>query len=182
MNKTLKILLVVALIAGVSYYFINRKPWTTLKSELKDFSVQDTASVYKVFIADKRGGKVTLNKTENKVWLVNNNIEADANKINLLLSTLKDVQVLRPVAQNEFNSTIAFMSTEGIKKPVGSATPYVKIMPMKKVADITADVWAGNWSTDMVNSRSRPMSRVSNIIEFTMLTRPVEHSERASEL
>jgi hypothetical protein len=115
MNKTLKILLVVALIAGVFYYFINRKPWTTLKSELKDFSVQDTASVYKVFIADKRGGKVTLNKTENKVWLVNNNIEADINKVNLLLSTLKDVQVLRPVAQNEFNSTIAFMSTEGIK-------------------------------------------------------------------
>jgi hypothetical protein len=55
-------------------------------------------------------------------------------------------------------------------------------MPMKKVADITADVWAGNWFTDMVNSRSKPMSRVSNIIEFTMLMRPVEHSERASEL
>jgi hypothetical protein len=61
------------------------------------------------------------------------------------------------------------MRTEGMNKPVGSAIPYVRIIPMKNVAQTRAELLAGNSSYFIVNSLPRPTSRLSKNIELRKL-------------
>lgn len=115
MNKNLKILLVLVAVVASLYFVFVRKPWSTLKPELKDFAIKDTASVTKFFLADKRGHSVTVEKNEQGIWMVDNTYKADITKVNLLLATMHDVTVRNPISEKEFNTVIATLATEGIK-------------------------------------------------------------------
>jgi hypothetical protein len=135
MNRSIRILLIVVATLAAVYFIFLSKPWSTLKGELKDFAIADTGSITKFFMADKRGNSVTISKNENGVWMVNNSIEADVTKVNLLLATMHDVTVRNPIPETAFNPIIASMATEAIKVEfyekddliktvyVGSSTP-----------------------------------------------------------
>jgi hypothetical protein len=126
MSKNLKILLVLVAATAAIYFVFVRKPWTTLKSELKDFAIKDTASVTKFFLADKRGHSVTVAKNEQGIWMVDNTYKADIGKVNLLLATMHDITVRNPISEKEYNSVIGTLATEGIKAEFYSGTKNVK--------------------------------------------------------
>ncbi len=115
MKKNLILLLIIVVGALVAYVLIARKPWSTLNSNLKEFAIEDTASITKFFLADKRGHSVTVAKNEKGVWMVNNQFEADMIKVNLLLATMHDVVVRNPVPESAFNTVIGTLATEGVK-------------------------------------------------------------------
>jgi len=126
MNRNLKILLILVAVAAVAYFIISRKPWSTLKPELKEFAIKDTASVTKFFLADRRGGQVLVAKNEKGVWMVNNTFKADMIKVNLMLTTMHDVTVRNPISEKEFNTVIGTLATEGIKAEFYSGDKIVK--------------------------------------------------------
>lgn len=126
MSKNLKILLVLVAVSAAVYFVFVRKPWTTLKSELKEFAIKDTASVTKFFLADKRGHSVTVAKNEQGVWMVDNMYRADITKVNLLLATMHDITVRNPISEKEFNSVIGTLATEGIKAEFYSGDENIK--------------------------------------------------------
>lgn len=118
-------MVLVAVLAAIYFVFV-RKPWTTLKTELKDFAIKDTASVTKFFLADKRGHSVTVEKSEQGIWMVDNTYKADMTKVNLLLATMHDVTVRNPISEKEFNTVIATLATEGIKAEFYSGDKNIK--------------------------------------------------------
>lgn len=126
MNKNLKILLILVAVAAAAYFIISRKPWSTLKPELKDFAIKDTASVTKFFLADKRGNSVQVSKNKDGIWMVNNTYKADMIKVNLMLSTMHDVTVRNPISEKEFNSVIATLATDGVKAEFYSGDKLIK--------------------------------------------------------
>ncbi len=115
MKKKIIVLLVVVVGALVAYLLIARKPWSTLNSDLKDFAIEDTASVTKFFLADKRGHSVSVAKNKDGIWMVNDQFEADITKVNLLLATMHDVVVRNPVPEAAFNTVVGTLATEGVK-------------------------------------------------------------------
>jgi Domain of unknown function (DUF4340) len=115
----------VAVSAAVYFVFV-RKPWTTLKSELKDFAIKDTASVTRFFLADKRGHSVTIAKNEQGIWMVDNTYKADITKVNLLLATMHDITIRNPISEKQFNSVIGTLATEGIKAEFYSGDKNIK--------------------------------------------------------
>ncbi len=135
MNRSIKILLILFIATVAIYFLFVRKPWTTIKGELKDFAIKDTSNVTQIFIADLNHQSVTLIKQQNNTWKLNKNYIADNSKIKLLLQTIHDVNVLRPVFPKEHNTAIADLTTRGLKVIfykgenvlktiyVGSATP-----------------------------------------------------------
>jgi hypothetical protein len=115
MNRNIIILLVL-LMAGIAcYLLVINKPWTTFKGELKDFAIHDTASITKIFLADKTGRTVLLQKQPDQTWLVNGMYKADQKKIDLLKQTMKQVQVRNPLAESEFNTVVARMAANAVK-------------------------------------------------------------------
>jgi hypothetical protein len=115
MNKKLIVFALIVAALGLAWWLISRNGWSTLKPELKDFSIKDTASIEKIFLADKRDHSVTLNKKENGTWWVNDSYEADVTKVNLLLATMKELAVRNPIPENAFNTVVATLATDAVK-------------------------------------------------------------------
>jgi Domain of unknown function (DUF4340) len=134
-SKSLKVLTILVLLTGLTYWLINRHPWSTFKGDLKEFSIKDTSAITKMFFADKKGNKVLLQKNEQHVWMIDNKFIADPDKINTLLSTMHDVEVRNPITEAEHNNVISILATQAIKAEfyqgdkliktiyVGSSTP-----------------------------------------------------------
>ncbi|MES2726038.1 MAG: DUF4340 domain-containing protein [Bacteroidota bacterium] len=128
MNKKILISILVLVAVGIVYYVVNKKPWGINYKDIADFAIEDTSSIDKIFIVDREGNNVTLTKKENGYWLVNNNKRADNSKMELLLFTMKTMKVLRPVSENEHNTAIGNLATEGIKAEFYSKNNTVKTL------------------------------------------------------
>ncbi len=114
MNKRVIVLLVLLVLAIGFYYFYTRKPLRTFSTDYSDFSITDTASIEKIFLASARGKQVLLTRVNNK-WLVNEKIPADERKVNLLLQTMHDIKMRNPISEKEYNTVIKELTASGIK-------------------------------------------------------------------
>ena len=105
------ILLISALI-----WFLSTDKKSTITDD-NNFSVNDTASVSKIFIADRGGKTITLVRVENK-WIVNNKYEVRKDAITTILNTIQQIKIQRPVPKNAFKNVIKNLATTGVKVEV----------------------------------------------------------------
>jgi len=111
-NKTI---LVVAVVLGlIAAFFIYNNRNSTVKEALRDFAVQDTASITKIFLADKSGNAVTLAK-ENGSWMVNGKFRAQEEAVQNFLITIRSLAVKTRVAKAGYNNVIKELASTGIK-------------------------------------------------------------------
>jgi len=123
-NKvSLLVFLFLAIVAGI-LILTNRK--STIKEELKDFAVKDTASITKIFMADKTPATVTLTKEAPGQWTVNGKFAARLDAITTLLETINQVDVRAPVAKSAYNNIIKALSTSGTKVELYSKDKLLK--------------------------------------------------------
>lgn len=104
--------LVLSLIA-IWLFLDNRKG--TIREELKDFAFADTASITKIFLADKENQSVVLEKIKPGEWKVNNKYKVRKNAINLLLFTIKNLEVKSPVGKKAQENAIKKLSSNAVK-------------------------------------------------------------------
>ena len=79
-----------------------------------DFAVTDTSSISKIFIADMTGNSVSLDRKDN-AWEINNKHKVQNKTMKVILRTIKDVSVQRPVEESAYNRVIADLATNGVK-------------------------------------------------------------------
>ena len=99
------------------------------KSTITDdnnFAVSDTASVSKIFIADRSGTTITLNRVESD-WIVNNKYKVRKDAITTILNTIQQIRIQRPVPKNAFETVVKNLATTGVKVEIYSDTK----MPIK---------------------------------------------------
>lgn len=104
----------------VGYLFYNNKSGT-FKKELNNFAVKDTGNITMIFLADKQGAKVKLEKQDNGRWRVNKNYFARPEAINTLLKTFVLLDVKAPVPKPSMNTIIRNLSAVSTKVEI-----YVK--------------------------------------------------------
>ncbi|MEX1188732.1 MAG: DUF4340 domain-containing protein [Bacteroidia bacterium] len=93
------LILVVVLAAGISWFIFTQSS-STLGRELQNFSIEDTASIDKIFIADKNGNSSTLDRISPTSWKVNNKYPVRPDAMNTLLQTFNKMKVRNPVAKS----------------------------------------------------------------------------------
>ena len=101
-----------AIIAG---YFLYTRSNSTIRTELRDFAVSDTASIDKIFMADRQGKSVLLERKPNAEWWVNGKFRARPDMINTLLYTIKSLEVRSPVGKNLYNQTMKLLASNAVK-------------------------------------------------------------------
>ncbi|HIE72996.1 MAG TPA: hypothetical protein EYQ06_01770, partial [Flavobacteriales bacterium] len=79
-----------------------------------NFAVTDTASITKIFIADLKGNSISLDRMENN-WQINNRHKVRNNAMNIILKTIKNISVQRPVSESSYNRVIKDLATNGVK-------------------------------------------------------------------
>jgi len=116
MNKRARAILVVLIIVIIpSVMVIMKNKGKTLSGKDTDFAIEDTACINKIFIANKLGGKVTLERKPGQPWMVNDKYLARRDDIFLLLETFKNIQVRYPAPKEAQESLIKRMSAQSVK-------------------------------------------------------------------
>lgn len=115
--KNLIGLIILVIFAIAAYFLLGEKESFTSNNteDYKDFSIEDTAAVTKIFLSHPSGKTITLTRKNTSTWMVNNSFEARRDGIELILKTLSDIKVDGVVAQDQMKSTIKNLATRAIK-------------------------------------------------------------------
>lgn len=108
-----KISIIILLIAAIAFLIYQRTA-NTIKEELRDFAIEEVASIQKIYFADRHGGEVSLSRGADG-WLINEQYPAREDAIELLLSTMQKLKVKNPVAESMHNSVVKSLATNSVK-------------------------------------------------------------------
>lgn len=107
------VLLVLAVVAGVAY-FVKDGGNRFSSLSLREFSLEDTAAVTRVFISDASGEKVNIERNSvTGQWMLNNTYPARKDAINLILKTLTRLRIKGTVAQDAKANVIKQIAGSG---------------------------------------------------------------------
>jgi len=108
-------ILAMCILSVTAVYLVTRYQNSTLKEELSDFAVEDTAGIDKIMLSDKDGYKLLLERKPNFIWMVNKEFEARPDAIATLLETIKKVRVKAPVGRASFNNVVKKLAVKSTK-------------------------------------------------------------------
>lgn len=107
--------LVLLIVGGLAFWVVNKERDSTLSVKSTNFSVEDTAAINKIKLANMSGGSVTLERSQAGSWKVNGEYKANQTKINTLLTTIKKVEVKSPVPLNSRENVIKELASRNIQ-------------------------------------------------------------------
>ena len=114
-RNTVYLVALVAVCAVFAIWLVLKNRNATLRKELRDFAVADTAAVTRIFLADRNNHKILLERKSSSEWTVNGTEKARQGGINQLLITVKSVSVRTRVAKSYYNLTVKDLASTGIK-------------------------------------------------------------------
>jgi hypothetical protein len=125
-KSTIIILSILAFLAGLSIYtYKNKGKTSTINKEVSDFKFKDTAAIDKLFLANKDGKQVLVEKINGK-WVLDGKFDVRPDVIQVLLYTIRSVEVKSPVSKNGRNSVIKTMAAKSTKIEIYSKGQKVK--------------------------------------------------------
>ena len=148
-NKITITITIILIIVAAILIITNSK--STLRKDISDFTLQDTSIVTKIFMADKNNNQVTLEKTEDGSWKLNNTYKANKKIVESLLKTMQDIEVRSPVSKAAFNSVISRMAAIAVKVEIYQMVyrinlfDIIKLFPHEK---LTKTYYVGDATPD----------------------------------
>lgn len=115
MRKNRIAIILVILMGSLSFWFITKNKKGTINAEMRDFAVADTASINKIFLADKNGRNLTLERDARGHWTVNGKFNVRMDALQTLLETIKRVDVKEPVGKKAQDNVMKRLSSKAIK-------------------------------------------------------------------
>lgn len=114
-RKHLIIFFLVIILVVVALFLIFNRGTGTFKNNTKEFAVKDTATITKVFLADKRNHTILLEKIGTGDWLLNGNYKARNSGVNLLFETFKHLVPKFPVPKSGHDNVVAQLAATSVK-------------------------------------------------------------------
>lgn len=136
MRNTLVGLLIMLTLGAIAFYVYQQRGSGTIKPELHNFAVADTARISKIFMADKTGQSVLLERKSTSEWTVDNTHKARKDAIDVLLKTIKRVEMKAPVAKTAHNNIVKLLAGKSTKVEIYEGDKKVKTY---YVGDATKD-------------------------------------------
>jgi hypothetical protein len=125
-RSSLIVITLLTILCAVSFYlYKNKTSGSTLDKDARNFAVEDTASITKIFLADKNNHSLTLQRTK-EGWKTTNGYHARPDAINLLLYTIRSLEVKSPVSKNAKKAVLKFMVGQGIKVQIYKGDELIK--------------------------------------------------------
>jgi len=128
MHKRNKIAILLILILGsISVWFVFHTDKSTLRKGLRNFALEDTSRVTKLFLADKNAHTITLVKMKPGEWKLNDKYYARNDAVITLLGTMKSMDVKYPVAKMGQERIFRMLATMGTKVEAYEGDKLVKL-------------------------------------------------------
>lgn len=140
MNRNTITLLIALALGGLTFWLISKNGKGTIKPELKNFAVSDTASITKIFLVDKSNKQVTLTRENDGRWKVDGKYYARPDAIQTLLGTMHDVSIREPVGLKARENVIKQLATGAIKCEIYAGDKLIR------------QYYVGSETTDMMGT------------------------------
>lgn len=124
-NSLITIIILVALAIAAIFVYRSKGRTSTIDKEASDFGFKDTAAVDKIFMADKDGQSVLLERQKTG-WIVNGKFQVRPDAIDMLLYTIRMVEVKSPVSKTGRETVIKLMAGKSTKVEVYTKGKKVK--------------------------------------------------------
>ena len=124
------IIAILVIIAGI--LIANNRYLSTLRGDAADFTVYDTASITRLFFADKSGNQTLLDRTDHG-WTVNKDHHASQRMVNDMLYTLNRMRIKMPVSVKKSDNIITRMSGTNTKVEVYQMMPRINLFNKVKL-------------------------------------------------
>ncbi len=108
---------VVALLAvllGIYAVYFRNPSESVFGYKEDQFSYTDTASIYSIFLADRKGNKIHLQRAGN-IWTVNEKYQAMAPNVNDILRVIATQKAMYPIPKIKHNDIVKGLAGSGIK-------------------------------------------------------------------
>lgn len=157
MKKNRIYLIVFLILAAAAFWLVAQNHYSTLKEYEADFSVSDTSTVTKLFLADKELNAITLQRTP-AGWMLDGKFKVNQQGVQSLLGTIHRVKVSAPVSTISFENVVSRMASIGIKVEVYQQVyridwfNKIKLFRHEKLTKVfyVGDVTANNLGTYMM--------------------------------
>ena len=134
MKKNNRITLIIAallvVIAGVLIW--NNRYLSTIQGESSDFQVWDTASVTKIYLADRKENESLLERQE-QGWTLNGTYKAHPKQVSYLLTTLYKVRVKMPVSVASHDNIVKQLAAQSTKVEIYQIVPRINLFDKIKM-------------------------------------------------
>ena len=134
MKKNNRITLIIAallvVIAGVLIW--NNRYLSTIQGESSDFQVWDTASVTKIYLADRRENESLLERHE-QGWTLNGTYKAHPKQVSYLLTTLYKIRVKMPVSVASHDNIVKQLAAQSTKVEIYQIVPTINLFDKIKL-------------------------------------------------
>ena len=134
MKKNNKITIIIAallvVIAGVLIW--NNRYLSTIQGESSDFQVWDTASVTKIYLADRRENESLLERHEDG-WTLNGTYKAHPKQVQYLLTTLYKIRVKMPVSVASHDNIVKQLAAQSTKVEIYQIVPTINLFDKIKL-------------------------------------------------
>ena len=115
-NKIYFILFILLAVVAIVLYWTRTN--STLKKELRDFAIQDTSRVSRIFMVNKQNQSILLERNDNNSWTVNQQFQARKDAVDLILKTFKRMDVKSPVSKASFENVVKNLAATHVKVEV----------------------------------------------------------------
>ncbi|MBL4623808.1 MAG: hypothetical protein JKY42_01505, partial [Flavobacteriales bacterium] len=115
MKKNLLPIILLLILGGAAAYFYATNSSSTLKPELTNYAIKDTSAITKIFLADKRGNEILLERETVKKWHVNKEFIARQDGINNLLDVIARVEIKTPINKAAYETIVKRIASSGVK-------------------------------------------------------------------
>jgi hypothetical protein len=115
MKKNRLPIIIILLLAVVSILLVLKSKTNTIDNSSNQFAVDDTASITRIFIADKNNNFVTLKRNKPGSWMVNDSFAASKETVVSLLKTMMSLDVKQPVSKTGREQIMKLLATNSTK-------------------------------------------------------------------
>ena len=114
-RTTLFSLFLLVILAAAAVYINRQDSYSTFDGDDQNFAVRDTQNITKVFLADREGNRILIERQNAGNWILNNEYEARQSAVNVLLETIRELKVYSPVSKSKYENVLKKIAQSGIK-------------------------------------------------------------------
>lgn len=127
MRKNKTVLLITLTLAVLAVILFFSRSNSTLNPKISDFAVRDTASITKIYMADKSDQAVLLTRKDQNGWTLNEQKDAHQENVRILLQTIANVEVREPVARAAHDNVLTLLASKSVKVEIYQNSHRIKI-------------------------------------------------------
>ena len=125
-NNRITIIIAALLVVIAGLLIWNNRYLSTIRGDAADFMVWDTASITKIYLADRFDHESLLERQDNG-WMLNKTYKAHSKQVQYFLTTLYKVRIKMPVSRASHDHIVKQLAVNSTKVEVYQMVPRINL-------------------------------------------------------